>query len=286
VAGSPSAPSGIDPLWPADLDHIALISPDSAASAAWYETHLGLTDREPLEDGGIALSGPERRLILMPGTSKGLAWLAYRTKDPARLAASLTAAGIGWSEGRSPFFAGPQMLLRDPDGNQILFGAPGPGAAGSPSAPRGRLQHAGIATPQIAAMLEFYLALGFRISDRVMTGEGELTAVFLRSSTEHHSLALFRAPAAKLDHFCHETSGWNDIRDLADHAAARGTRIEWGAGRHGAGNNLFIFILDPDRNAIEFSAELQQDWPIDRPAGVWRHEERTLNLWGSAWMRS
>ena len=42
------------------------------------------------------------------------------------------------------------------------------------------------------------------------------------------------------------------------------------------------------RNAqgkVEFSAELEIV-PQDLPFRTWPHEERTLNLWGSAWMRS
>ena len=49
-------------------------------------------------------------------------------------------------------------------------------------------------------------------------------------------------------------------------------------GRHGPGNNLFIFIEDPDGNWIEISAELEVIH--DRQVKVWKHEPKTLNLWG------
>jgi len=183
----------------------------------------------------------------------------------------------------APLF-GECVMLTDPDGNRICFGVPASETAGSSPIPV-RLQHIGLATPNLEALLAFYCGVGWNVSDLVRDDAQALTAAFLRSDPEHHSLALFRTGQSKLDHFCHETSDWNCIRDWADHFAANGVRIEWGAGRHGAGNNLFIFVLDPDRNAIEISAELEC-WPDDRPSGVWRHEERTLNLWGSAWMRS
>jgi catechol 2,3-dioxygenase len=60
--------------------------------------------------------------------------------------------------------------------------------------------------------------------------------------------------------------------------------LMWGPGRHGPGNNLFIFIEDPDGNWIEVSAELEV--VHDRPAVDWPHERRTLNLWGPAILRS
>ena len=55
-------------------------------------------------------------------------------------------------------------------------------------------------------------------------------------------------------------------------------------GRHGPGNNLFVFIQDCDGNKIELSAELE----IVRSRQLidWPHEARTLNLWGDALMRS
>jgi len=59
----------------------------------------------------------------------------------------------------------------------------------------------------------------------------------------------------------------------------------WGPGRHGPGNNLFFMIEDPDGHKVEFSAELEL-MPHEMPPRTWPHEQRTLNLWGSAWMRS
>jgi len=60
--------------------------------------------------------------------------------------------------------------------------------------------------------------------------------------------------------------------------------LMWGPGRHGPGNNLFVFIEDIDGNWIEISAELET--VIGRPPKNWPQEERTLNLWGKAIMRS
>ena len=50
------------------------------------------------------------------------------------------------------------------------------------------------------------------------------------------------------------------------------------------GNNLFIFIVDPDGNWIEMSTELEE--VDDRPVKEWPHTERTLNLWGKGLLRA
>ncbi|HEX6529830.1 MAG TPA: VOC family protein [Burkholderiales bacterium] len=148
----------------------------------------------------------------------------------------------------------------------------------------GRLQHFVCATTRLKDMLAFYKELGMAESDRVLEND-DLAAVFLRSDPEHHSFAAFRAPESRPDHHCYETSGWLDIRDWADRMAKLRIPLWWGPGRHGPGNNLFFMIEDPDGHKVEFSAELEL-MPRAMPPRTWPHEQRTLNLWGSAWMRS
>jgi hypothetical protein len=76
-----------------------------------------------------------------------------------------------------------------------------------------------------------------------------------------------------------------DIRDWGDHFARLRIPVVWGPGHHGPGDNLFIFVADPDGNSVELSAELEIV-PAGREARAWPHEERTLNLWGKAPLRS
>jgi hypothetical protein len=63
------------------------------------------------------------------------------------------------------------------------------------------------------------------------------------------------------------------------HSAIVGSRPPW------PGNDLFIFINDCDGDWVEISAEIERVEP-DREAGIWPHEERTLNSWGRAPLRS
>lgn len=96
---------------------------------------------------------------------------------------------------------------------------------------------------------------------------------------------MFKAAQARLDHHCYETTDWNKIRDWGDHMASQHVPIQWGPGRHGPGNNLFLFVHDPDGNWVEISAELETV-EHDRPVGRWPHEQRTLNSWGQGLLRS
>jgi catechol-2,3-dioxygenase len=134
-------------------------------------------------------------------------------------------------------------------------------------------------------MLAYYTGtLGFTLSDRVQDETGQLKACFLRTDHLHHTLALFSAPVTCFDHHSYETSDWNALKHWADHLASHRIPIVWGLGRHGPGNDVFLMVRDPDGNLAEVSSEIEVCDP-ERPVGVWKNEERTLNVWGKAIMR-
>jgi len=179
----------------------------------------------------------------------------------------------------------------DPDGNRMVFAPPGNTELSArlslPAAlPPAVNQHFALRTTRIDEMFAFYSEqLGFHLSDRVLDGEGRLRACFLRTDSLHHSLALFGAPVTCFDHQSFESPTWASLKDWADHMSRERIEIVWGVGRHGPGNDVFFMVRDPDGNLAEISSEIEV-CDESRPAGVWPHEERTLNLWGKAIMRS
>ena len=273
-------------LWPARLHHLRRDSPDPQRLASFYGELLG--DRvEPLEGGCWLVAGRGRRLVVGGGAAGSVPYFALRMQDEAHLAAyarDLERAAIRCVPSPSPLFGPGAFAVADPDGRRVVFGLPLERDDG-PNGLSGRLQHFVCATTRPQEMLDFYRdGLGMVESDRVLEGT-ELSASFLRSDPEHHSFALFRAPESRPDHHCYETTGWLDIRDWADHVGRLGIALWWGPGRHGPGNNLFFMIEDPDGHKVELSAELEL-MPKEMAWRTWPHEQRTLNLWGSAWMRS
>ena len=270
----------IPDLWPARLHHLRRDSPKPEPLARFYGELLG--DRvERLPDGNWLVAGRGRRLVVGNGAAASVPYFALQLQDAAHLAAFRRAVNKA-EDFSSPLLAEGAFALTDPDGRRIVFGLPR-----NENAENGlvaRLQHFVCATQRLPEMLEFYRNLGMVESDRVLEGEA-LSAVFLRSDPEHHSFAAFRAPESRPDHHCYETTGWLDIRDWADRMGRLRIPLWWGPGRHGPGNNLFFMIEDPDGHKVEFSAELEL-MPRDMAHRTWPHEQRTLNLWGSAWMRS
>ena len=110
-----------------------------------------------------------------------------------------------------------------------------------------------------------------------------ITTCFFRSNKEHHSLACFKAKNVGIDHHSYEVGKWKLIRDWCDYISKRRLKLFWGPGRHGPGNNLFVFFEDCDGNKIELSAELELI--KNRKFLDWPHKERTLNLWGKSYLR-
>jgi catechol 2,3-dioxygenase-like lactoylglutathione lyase family enzyme len=147
-------------------------------------------------------------------------------------------------------------------------------------------QHFALRTQNVEGMLRFYTEdLGFALSDEVKDDFGQLKACFVRGNEMHHTLALFGAPVSCFDHQSFETPGWHELKHWADHMGQLRVEIVWGVGRHGPGNDVFFMVRDPDGNLAEISSEIEI-CAVNRPAGQWKHEERTLNLWGKAIMRS
>lgn len=272
----------------ASLHYLELATPEPAVLAEFYSRTLGY---RIVDESGILIGRASgRRLLFVPDSAKGLSAAGYAVTDTAELERLRRRIGdAGW-----PRHDGPTVMfhdavtVRDPDGTTLCFGIPREETAlemddGQRAA---RLQHAVVASRDPQRVVRFFIdILGFTLSDDVIDDAGGIRTSFLRSSSEHHSFAVFKAAENRLDHHCYETTDWNMIRDWCDHLARERVPIAWGPGRHGPGNNLFIFIHDPDGNWVELSAELEIV-AHERPAGQWPHEERTLNSWGAGKLRS
>lgn len=274
-------------LFPARLHHLCLSVGDAAAMIGFYRDGLGLTPA-PLREGSWLMSGGERTLVLDAGPPGRLVYAAYAVAGEGQLGAlreRLVRQGIRPAASPSPLFRDDAFAVSDPDDGLVVFGVPR-SPRGGPDRLPGRLQHVVKRSAEIDRMMTFYRDdLGFRLSDVVHKAPGAATAYFLRSDPEHHSFAVFDAQEPAFDHISLEATCWNDLRDWADHFAQLAVPLFWGPGRHGPGNNLFLMVRDPEGNAVEISAEIETI-ADDRPAGEWQHNERTLNLWGGAWMRS
>ena len=278
-----------DILQNAHLHHVQINSPDPKALAEFYAKAMDFEASKLDTDLWLCRAKDRNLLIGKKSDDRVLAYGAYQFENEAGLVALKERLARSKVEVVSPppnLFDDHAVGVIDPDCNLMVFGhASTFASSNNKGLANTRLQHLVIATDESKPMVEFYRNIvGFVMSDEVWDGEGGLTSAFLRADQEHHCFAIFLAPEKRLDHLCFETDSWNDIRDWADRITQMGIEIQWGPGRHGPGNNLFFFLNDPDGNWIELSAELEVKKPGDLP-GQWKHEPRTLNLWGMAKMR-
>lgn len=271
---------------PARLHHLHQTSENPERLAEFYVRMLNMTQQQ-LDENTVLLSGGQRNMVISRGPNQGLSGLSYALKDAQSLAvlrAHLVGAIGSVAECSSPFFERGAFSIQDPQDRIVMFGVPL--AEALPDQLPARLQHVVFQTTKLEEVVDFYSKIvGFVISDDVVDDDNQIMTCFLRSDNEHHSLAFFRGSNNELDHYCYETSSWNDIRDWGDRFAKQRIPIFFGPGRHGPGDNLFFMVTDPDGNRLEFSAELQTV-AADTLPGVWPHSEYTLNSWGRAWIRT
>ncbi len=213
----------------------------------------------------------------------------------AALAARLKLSGIDLRletrDGDSDL--GETLWFSDPDGNQIeisvslddpLAITPVAGLSGRGRPRPTRLQHIALRTTRLEEMVEFYVdALGFDISDWLLR-----ECAWLRCNNDHHTLILVQG-RQEVDHLGFSVTQEGEILRWADTLSRQGQTILWGPGRHGAGNDLFLRLADPDGLHTELSADLQQyfDQNVSTPPRQWHSRSMALNMWGAlpAWIR-
>jgi catechol 2,3-dioxygenase len=280
-------------LWNASLAYVERACKKPQALAQWYARVLG-DAVSPIGKQAFAVRGPQRNLLISHGEPKSAPSLGFAFSNAIQFHAyRKELARTGTKEIKTA----PQVLefighkdafsIADPDGRTLTFFLRVDfSKRGLGDALPARLQHFVCASTQASAMLSFYRdRLAFMESDRVVDDMGDLSAAFVRSDPEHHTFAVFRAPAAGPDHHAYELPDWNAIRDWADRCGALEIPLWWGPGRHGVGNNLFFMIEDPEGYKVEFSAEIEH-MTATQEFRTWPHGPRALNLWGNAWMRS
>ena len=268
------------------LHHLCFESPNPEKLSDFYGKIMQM---KPQSIGANAwlCSGKNRQILIKEGMKNRLEFAAFSCRDEGGLnllKERVKEEGIEVISLQPDLFQNDAISIVDQDGHNISFGLSKPNM-NAESVLNGPLQHLTFSTLNVEKFVDFYVGkLGFCISDRVLHSNGNLATCFVRSNHEHHTLACFKSDRIGVDHHSYEAGEWNAIRDWCDHFASMNVELMWGPGRHGPGNNLFVFVEDPDGNWIEISAELEVIH--DRPSKDWPQEERTLNLWGKAILRS
>lgn len=95
-------------------------------------------------------------------------------------------------------------------------------------------------------------ALGFRLADR--TG----IMAFMNCDSDHHAIAIGISDNDALNHIAFLMPDFESVMRGGGRMKDAGFPIQWGPGRHGPGNNLFNYFLDPFGVVIEYTADVEQ----------------------------
>lgn len=269
------------------LNHLEIESRDPKRLAEFYSNVMDMKIHM-LTNQKFLCEGSGRKIIIKTGKNNTLGYAGMVCKNEENLERYKEFLKINKCEINdfvSDFYQSGSFSLQDPDNNMICFGIQKKENNIFTKGIYAPLQHLTFASKDVERFQKFYQRkLGFQVTDRVIKSTGELATCFTTSNHEHHTIACFKSSKNGMDHHSYEAGEWNNIKTWCDHFAQNNVKLMWGPGRHGPGNNLFVFIEDIDGNWIEISAELET--VIGRPPKNWPQEERTLNLWGKAIMRS
>ena len=194
------------------------------------------------------------------------------------IVANLDRLGHSWSRD------GSELRTFDPAGTPLVLRVAKPEDWPQPTAqnaPR-RLGHINFKLPGVLAAARFWQeALGAKKSEQI----GD-EFVFLRFGSEHHNLGLREGDGPVIHHMGFQMPGWDAYREVCDHLVEVGHVVEYGPGRHGPGNNIFIYVRDPSSGLrFELFADMEHihDESTYEPP-VWQLSDRprTMNKWGPA----
>lgn len=116
-----------------------------------------------------------------------------------------------------------------------------------------KLSHVVFNSPDFDRAAAFFRdALGFRLRDRTKK------ANFLGCNTDHHCVAFTDRAGSFLSHVAFELPSLDAVLRGAGRLKGLGMKLEWGVGRHGTGDNVFAYFIDPDGFVIEYTTEMQQ----------------------------
>lgn len=263
--------------------------PDLAAATAFYTDIWGL---EVAARGEAVVwlrgTGSDAYLLaLHTAASPAIRSMTFRVAvdgDPEALTAAMVARGARLTQ--------PSVATDEPGGGMIIAvrdaqdrtirlvkdDARVAPLADDPDRPE-RLAHVNFNSDDVDRDAAFYTdALGFTLTDR------SKMMAFVRTNSDHHSIVIADAPVNTLNHVAFQMPTWEGVMRASGRMVDHRFPIGWGPGRHGPGNNVFAYFVDPFGIVIEYTADVLQvdeHYRVGRPED-WIWPPGRSDRWGIA----
>jgi len=272
---------------------VDIMSPDVERHSAFYGDDWGLDPVDHPNDARFfaGTGGDPYILALLPGSTLGLAAVTFRcASEQAMETIVARAEQAGWTKSKGPEPAsrpggGHMIDLREPNGCviRLVHGDEARAARSSKIDRAERLSHVNINTQDVDALAQMYQdVLGFQLTDR------SKAMAFLRCNADHHVVVLAQAPVEGLNHIAFLLPELEGVMFASGRMRDHGHQIGWGVGRHGPGNNVFAYFIDPEGYVVEHTADVLQ---VDDRYAVggpddWTWPPGRTDQWGIAPVKS
>lgn len=282
------------------LAHVKVVTPRIEDSLFFYKEVLGL-EESGREGGSVYLRGWGEHfyhsLELVEGAQPALAHIGWRAQGPEHLERAVArieaaGAGIGWSDGNAGH--GKAYRYRGPGGHEhhlfwdvTRFKAEGDLAPLFPNRPqrfrpRGvaarSIDHVTVATANPEKDANWYRdTLGHRYMEATVADPeanfGEFVVFGMTTVCERsHDMGLvadFSGAQGRVNHIAYWVDQREELRRAADVLLDAGIAIEFGPGRHGMGEQDYLYCREPGGLRIELNSGGYHNYEPDFPTVRW-----------------
>lgn len=270
------------------MGQLTLAAPDPEASAADLSEIVGLKVTKRTADA-VFMSSNERafELVYARGRRAGVLSVGLETmNDEAFDEARKRVASEGFPiVAETPMWPGIARAFRfkTPFGPTFEIHTPVTRSlparhVGTGSRPR-RLEHVNLRVSDVHGFRDMATTmLGMKISDRTANDE----IVWYRAwDGYHHTIAA--GAGTGFHHYAFDAYAFEDLVGIADTLSLKGRTMLWGPGRHGAGDNIFTYYVDPNGCVVETSvgmARIDNDDLYEPRRWGPPSDPKLRNLWG------
>jgi catechol 2,3-dioxygenase len=282
--------------------HVVLTVKDLAVSRTFYENVIGLIVTLE-EDDALYLRGIEEAchhsLVLRKSAAvrscSRIGMRMFQERDLEKAHGHFKSAGceVSWVE---IAHQGKTLHVTDPFGIALEFCArmqTVPRQITNFTVHRGgcaqRIDHYQLLTPDVRKACEFYMGLGFMLTEYIAPDDGNLRGVFLQRKGNPHDIVLFSGAGPRLHHTAFLTPEVHNLLRACDVAGQLGfgRGVERGPGRHGPGHALFVYFRDPDGHRVELFNTHYQTMDIENEPVQWDPANADVSFpWGLPAQRS